>query len=49
MLTALTEANASDWKNCARNLAPLFKKNPSAGTGLLLLQANWQIMRTRSA
>jgi tetratricopeptide (TPR) repeat protein len=38
-LTALTEADASDWKKCARNLAPLVKRNPSARTGLLLLQA----------
>jgi tetratricopeptide (TPR) repeat protein len=39
MLTALTEADASDWSDSAEKLAPLFAKNPTARIGLLLLQA----------
>jgi tetratricopeptide (TPR) repeat protein len=39
MLTALTEADALDWNDCAPKLKSLFVKNPTARVGLLLLQA----------
>jgi tetratricopeptide (TPR) repeat protein len=39
MLTALTEADASDWIDCAEKLGPLFLRRPTARVGLLLLRA----------
>jgi tetratricopeptide (TPR) repeat protein len=39
LLTSLTEADAEDWSACARDVAPLFAKNPTPKTGLLLLRA----------
>jgi tetratricopeptide (TPR) repeat protein len=43
MLTALTEADALDWNDCAPKLESLFAKNPTAKLGLLLLQAQLAI------
>lgn len=39
MLTSLTEADAEQWAACARDVAPLFKDNPTTKMGLLLLRA----------
>jgi predicted Zn-dependent protease len=39
LLTALTEADASDWSDCAQKLGPLFQSHPTAKIGLLLLRA----------
>jgi predicted Zn-dependent protease len=38
-ITALTEADAAEWKACIRNVGPLFQDHPSPETGLLLLRA----------
>ena len=39
LLASLTEADAEQWPACARDLAPLFKNDPTPKTGLLLLRA----------
>ena len=39
LLATLTEAEAEQWPACARDVAPLFKENPTVKTGLLLLRA----------
>jgi len=39
LLASLTEADAEDWRACARDVAPLFAENPIPKTGLLLLHA----------
>jgi Flp pilus assembly protein TadD len=39
LLTAVTEAQARDWKSCLRNIAPLYASHPTPSTGILLLQA----------
>ena len=39
LLASLTEADAEQWSACARDVAPLFRKDPSPKTGILLLRA----------
>jgi tetratricopeptide (TPR) repeat protein len=39
LLTAVTEAEAGQWKNCIRNVAPLFARHPAPNSGLVLLRA----------
>jgi tetratricopeptide (TPR) repeat protein len=39
LITAIAEAEASEWPACIRNIAPLYKKHPSPRSGLVLLRA----------
>lgn len=39
LITGLTEADAGEWKSCIKNIAPLYRSNPTPDSGLLLLRA----------
>jgi tetratricopeptide (TPR) repeat protein len=39
LIAALAEAEAGEWAACIRNIGPLYKQNPNARMGLVLLRA----------